>query len=106
MRRWIAIGIVLACTGCRRHHETSAYESDTVAMQKAPAAPVAAPPNAATAEPAAPAPPAAAPTAAKDAMPDGGTMNGDPKGPRAVEFNKVVDSALAPLQACFDRADV
>jgi hypothetical protein len=39
-------------------------------------------------------------------MPDGGTLNGDPRGPRPVEYAKVSDSALAPLQSCFDRGNV
>jgi hypothetical protein len=100
MTRVMAIAIVLASGGCRRHHAATSYESDNVAM--APAPPVAAPP--ATGEPAAPAP--APPTTPREAMPDGGTINGDPKGPRAAEFNKVVDSALPPLQACLDRAEL
>jgi hypothetical protein len=37
-------------------------------------------------------------------MPDGGTINGDPRGPRAAEFNRVVDGAMPQLRACFEHA--
>ena len=37
-------------------------------------------------------------------MPDGGTINGDPRGPRAAAFNRVVDGAMPQLRACFDGA--
>lgn len=104
MRRLIVLAIVLGA-GCRRHHAATPYASDTVAAPEVAAAPpVAAPPSAATAGEAANAPSAPPATAPRDAMPDGGTVNGDPRGPRAAELNKIVDSALAPLQACFDRA--
>lgn len=49
------------------------------------------------------APPPIVPAAATGPrMPDGGTLNGDPLGPRAADFNHVVDGALPRVQKCFD----
>jgi len=39
-------------------------------------------------------------------MPDGGTLNGDPRGPRAAAWQAIVDGAMPALQACFDRAEL
>src|SRR5947209_8020636 len=36
------------------------------------------------------------------AMPDGGTLNGDPRGPREAEVKPLLDAALVDVRACFD----
>jgi hypothetical protein len=35
-------------------------------------------------------------------MPDGGTLNGDPRGPREAEVKAILDAALVDVRACFD----
>jgi hypothetical protein len=39
-------------------------------------------------------------------LPDGGTLNDDPRGPRPAEWQTIVDHHLSLLQACFDRAEL
>ncbi|HEX9103137.1 MAG TPA: hypothetical protein VF997_13085 [Polyangia bacterium] len=97
-----ALLVVVAC-GCRRTHVAPSYESDAPAAT----APTPAPPARATTgvtpdnplgEPALP------PRDDRARMPDGGTLNGDPRGPRPAEWQAIVDGAMPALQACFDRA--
>jgi hypothetical protein len=99
-RRLLLIVAVVAASACRRHRPAVEPE---VASE-----PAAAPPPAAPNEPAAAAPPSIPPQAPGPgvayAMPDGGTINGDPRGPRAAVFNQIVQAALPRLQACFDAA--
>ncbi|MCA1665128.1 MAG: hypothetical protein LC659_12810 [Myxococcales bacterium] len=42
----------------------------------------------------------------KTPLPDGGTLNGDPRGPRAAAWQAIVDGAMPALQACFDDANL
>jgi hypothetical protein len=35
-------------------------------------------------------------------MPDGGTLNGDPRGPREGNVKPLLDAALVEVRACFD----
>jgi hypothetical protein len=123
MTRILVLALLLA-GACRRHHEAPAYESDTRApavanepagSPTAGAAPTATPGNP-LGEPVLPRregePPAGMvgvgtdQRAANARMPDGGTINGDPRGPRAAEFNRIVDAAMPALRECFDRADL
>ena len=95
MRRWLLIALACGSVDCRRHH---AYQDDVE-----PVAPAAeGPPPAAEGRPTTVAPSTAAPRGAP--MPDGGTINGDPRGPRAAVFTQVTQTALPRLQACFDAA--
>lgn len=98
--RAVAWLVALACVGaCRRHH---APVDDPPSE--------AAPPFEATPAPrVTPTPdnPLGEPVLAHDdrpRMPDGGTINGDPRGPRAAAFNRVVAAAFPALRGCFDRA--
>ena len=100
----VGVIVLLAAGGCRRHHAPPEVEPEPAAATGAPDV---------VAPPAAPATPlAAAPTAAAPAlptgpqMPDGGTLNGDARGPRAAEFNRVVDAALPRIRQCFDDANL
>jgi hypothetical protein len=99
------LALVSIVGACRRKHETTTYASDT--PPPAAAAPVGAPDNVAPptgtaanprSEPVSPA------VVDRALLPDGGTLNGDPRGPRPVEYRAVVDAAMPALQACFDRA--
>jgi hypothetical protein len=107
----VALAIVLvAALGCRRKHVDTSYASDT-----SPASPAAAP-RAAPSGTAATAPsgsdtnplgePVLAPRDDKTPLPDGGTLNGDARGPRPAVWQTVVDHSMPLLQACFDRADL
>ena len=102
------LAIAIATVGCRRQHATATYESDNVPMAH-PAPPAATPPGSpsttASGAEAAPAPPPVA-SATRAKLPDGGTVNGDPRGPRPAEFNRVVDAAMPGLQACLDHAEL
>lgn len=104
--RLIALACLLAsATACRRHHARPVYEDETVPGVTAAGSPTA---GAAPTEPAATpdhVPAATAPAFAPPRMPDGGTINGDPRGPRAAEFNRIVNDAFPKLRACFDDAD-
>jgi uncharacterized iron-regulated membrane protein len=94
----LAIVLVLAC-GCRRRH---VEPSDEVA---APPPPPAVQASGASAEN--PSGTAALPRPKDRApLPDGGTLNDDPRGPRPAEWKPVVDAAMPALQACFDAANL
>ena len=92
---------VVASGGCRRHHAPVEVEPEAPAATPSEPAPVAAAPavDAAFAVPA----PTLPPAATGPRMPDGGTLNGDVRGPRAADFNRVVDAALPLVRACFDK---
>ncbi|HXU69142.1 MAG TPA: hypothetical protein VN947_07420 [Polyangia bacterium] len=80
------------------------YESDNVPQAAAPASPSVAASGAAQ-NPISPPPTAAtAPAPAKPT--DSGTLNGDPRGPRAADWQPLVDAAMPHLQACFDDANL
>ena len=49
-----------------------------------------------------PAPQQALPGATVVTRPDGGTVNGNPRGPRAEALNAVLQSTLPALQRCFE----
>jgi hypothetical protein len=99
----VALFALVSIVGaCRRKHETTTYASD--APPPAAAAPVGAPDNAAPASGASANPQSAPVVADRALLPDGGTLNGDPRGPRPVEYRAVIDAAMPALQACFDRA--
>ena len=92
---------VVAGSGCRRHHAPVEAEPDAPPL--ASGAPVAPTAVATSADLSFIAPPPIVPAAATGPrMPDGGTLNGDPLGPRAADFNHVVDGALPRVQKCFD----
>jgi len=94
----VALAVVLVVTlGCRRRHVEPTYAGETPPA----AAPTVEASGAAEAPSAAPA--AAAP-ATRPTLPDGGTLNGDPRGPRPAEWKRVVDDAMPELQRCFDEA--
>ncbi|HEX4460212.1 MAG TPA: hypothetical protein VIA18_19675 [Polyangia bacterium] len=97
--RLAVVAVAVAASGCRRHHAPVEVEPEA----PAPVAPVEVAP-AATADLAfaAPATPTLPPAATGPRMPDGGTLNGDAQGPRAADFNRVVDGALPRVQKCFD----
>jgi hypothetical protein len=98
--------IVVAACGCRRKHAELTYESDTPPTS-APAAPAtenAAPPSGSAANPLGE--PVLPPRDTRVAMPDGGTLNGDPRGPRPAAWKPIVDGAMPALQACFERVDL
>ena len=98
----LAILVALACA-CRRTHVAPSYESDTPPTAAPPAAPAQATAPSDTAE-SAPEPPA--PPIARARLPDGGTLNGDPRGPRPAVWQAIVDGVMPALQACFDRAEL
>jgi hypothetical protein len=98
----LAIVLVLVC-GCRRRHAPMTYESDTPAPGAGSAAATTAPsgtPGNPLNEPVLPRPSTAA------ALPDGGTLNNDPRGPRPAEWKPIVDAVMPALQACFDSANL
>ena len=99
----LALLVVTAC-GCRRQHAAPVYESDTPATAPTP---VPAERPRATVTPDNPlGEPVLPPRDSAPKMPDGGTLNGDPRGPRAAEWQKIVDGVMPALQGCFDRADL
>ena len=101
----VLVGMLLLSCACRRKHEEPSYASDTRATPPvtAPATENPPPPSgASSANPLNEPVLARADTAAR--MPDGGTLNGDPRGPRPAEWKPIVDGAMPLLQACFDRA--
>ena len=107
----VALAIVLvAALGCRRKHVDTTYASDTPAASPATAPSGAASGTTAT-EPSGGdrnplGEPVLAPRQDKTPLPDGGTLNGDPRGPRSAEWQTIVDHSMSLLQACFDRADL
>ena len=106
MTRIALVVLLLVAGACRRKHVDEVYPSDP--------GPVAAPAASPTAS--APAPsgtpgnplhePVLPPSDDHPRMPDGGTLNDDPRGPRPAEWKAIVDGAMPALQACFDRADL
>ena len=105
MTRVVLALVVVAACGCRRKHVTPVYESDTPATN----APTPVPAERATPNVTADNPlgePALPPRDDRARMPDGGTLNGDPRGPRPAVWQPIVDAAMPALQACFDRADL
>jgi hypothetical protein len=104
MRRVVLALVVVAACGCRRKHATPVYESDAPAS-----APTAVPAERATPNVTADNPLGEPALPARDdraRMPDGGTLNGDPRGPRPAVWQPIVDAAMPSLQACFDRAEL
>jgi hypothetical protein len=104
MRGLAALILLVGTGGCRRHQAAPAEEP---AAPPVVAPPPVAPPPAAAPEPSAP--PVVeptAPSAPQYKMPDGGTINGDPRGPRAAEFNRVVAEIQPRLGACFGRVEL
>ncbi len=96
----LAFLLLLAC-GCRRKHVDTTSEGDTpppvVAASGAADNPIAAP----TTPPTTPTSP---PPVGRARLPDGGTLNDDPRGPRPAEWKPIVDAALPQMQVCFDGA--
>jgi hypothetical protein len=106
MRRVVLALVVVVACGCRRKHAAPVYESDAPATP-APATPVPAErgtPNVTADNPLGE--PVLPPHDERPTMPDGGTLNGVPRGPRAAVWQPIVDGAMPALQACFDRADL
>ena len=99
----VVLALALALdSGCRRHHvEPSA--SDTPAPPTAAAPPTSAPPTGTPDNPLHE--PVLAPRDDRPRLPDGGTLNDDPRGPRPAEWQAIVDGYMPVLQDCFDRAD-
>jgi hypothetical protein len=91
----LAIVLVVVC-GCRRKHVAPTYESDTPAAPSATAAPSGTSDNVQISPP--------APAAPNPRLPDGGTLNGDPRGPRPAAWQAIENAAMPALQACFDVA--
>jgi hypothetical protein len=108
---YVALGLLLATGACRRTHEPPVYESGPPAAPSAEPQ-VAAP--AATGTAAAPetsaaavhTPPALARRRPASEEPDGGTLNGDPRGLRPAEHQRVTTAALPRIQGCLDGAEV
>src|SRR4051812_45570069 len=108
MKRVVLALLVVAALGCRRKHVVPDNASATPAT---PGASAAAPPGEAatpTTEPSGGVVNAPVfPTRDSSArMPDGGTLNGDPRGPRPAEWQTIVDRHMSLLQDCFDRANL
>src|SRR5947207_15174290 len=101
MGRISLVAMVMLCA-CKRTHDAPKYESDNMRVAAEPAVAARADDLAVAALPGEPAPPRPAGVR----MPDGGTINGDPRGPRAAEFNRVINDALARMPACFAGAEV
>jgi len=97
---YVVVYAALAC-GCRRHH-VDPTATDTPSPPIA-TAPPSTPPTGTTANPLNE--PVLPPRDDRPRMPDGGTLNDDPRGPRPAEWQAIVDGVLPVLQDCFDRAD-
>jgi len=101
MMRAAGLVILVLSGACRRHAEAPpAGATAPAAAEPAPAAPL---------EPSAAPTPAPSPSVAEPPgprMPDGGTINGDPRGPRAAAFNAVVAAAQPRLVDCFARVEL
>jgi hypothetical protein len=98
----VVLAVVFAVGGCRRKH-VAPVETE------APAAPPTATAESATPSGASANPlnePVLPPRDDRPRMPDGGTLNDDPRGPRPAEWQTIVDHNMSLLQACFDRADL
>lgn len=96
--------IIVSAIGCRRHHEPGP------GAEPEPAPPsVTATENAPDEAPATSGKPALMPgehplppSDDKPRLPDGGTMNGDARGPRPAVVKRILDGALTDVRACFD----
>ncbi|HWE30745.1 MAG TPA: hypothetical protein VHB97_22210, partial [Polyangia bacterium] len=109
MQRLALVVVVVIACGCRRKHEVPTYASDTRPATARAASPSAAPTQDAAPSGSAENPlgePVLSPRDTRTSMPDGGTLNGDPRGPRAATWQAIVDAAMPALQACFDRAEL
>ena len=101
----LAVVVVVAFSGCRRKHAP---------IETTPEAPSTAPPTTAETPPPPPSgasanplnEPVLPPRDDRPRLPDGGTLNDDPRGPRPAEWQTIVDHHLSLLQACFDRAEL
>jgi hypothetical protein len=94
--RVLILAIVVGCCACKRHSvESSEPRVESPNLEPTPTAPAAE-------EPVRNSQPSTLNSQPK--IPDGGTINGDPRGPRAVEFNRVVEGAMPQLRDCFERA--
>ena len=104
----VLLGVLLIAGACRRKHLEPTYASDTAGAGGAPRtrrrATENAQPGGAAANPLHE--PVLPPGDDRARLPDGGTLNGDPRGPRAAEWKARVDGAMPALQACFDRANL
>jgi hypothetical protein len=116
LRALLALPLLVACR--RTHVPPDVTVPGPPRLAAPPPAPPSAPPRAWEPPPLA-APPAAPRPAARDdeltltnshvigadggGMPDGGTANGDPRGPRLAVLDEVVRSALPAVQGCFDQ---
>jgi hypothetical protein len=106
MSRFLVIAIVAAC-GCKRSHDAPKYESDDTRVAAVPTVNAPVEDLAASAGGSNPlGEPVLAPRRDTARMPDGGTINGDPRGPRAAEFNRVIAGALARMPSCFTSPDI
>src|SRR5438132_1588898 len=104
MLRVIALAVLLAA--CRHRDPPPPLPAPIAAEPVAAPAPAPPEPDPAPA-PAPPAPRAAPPVPLgvyATGMPDGGTVNGDPRGPRAAALNAVVSGAMPKLKDCLDGA--
>jgi hypothetical protein len=103
--RCVAWLVVLCLWGCRRTHEPTVNESETRApATRANEASGVAAGKAGGGDPQNPfGEPVLPPREDRPRMPDGGTINGDPRGPRAADFNAVFNAAMPALRDCFDR---
>jgi hypothetical protein len=99
----LTIVIVLTC-GCRRKQVEATYESDTPGATAPTSAPAIAGSGASDNPIAPPTTTPTAPRVDRSRLPDGGTLNDDPRGPRPAEWKALIDAAMPQLQACFDGA--
>ena len=107
MKHFALVLVVVAACGCRRKHGETSYASDTPPATAPAVAPPANAPPAASGSASNPlGEPALPPRDQRVTMPDGGTLNGDPRGPRPGVWQAIVDAAMPALQACFDRAEL
>ena len=109
----IALLLMLATLGCRRTHPPGpgaelaplpATDNTSPPSAAAPDNPPAPPPATANTNPttAATNEAPAAPVEKRYLMPDGGTLNNDPRGPRPVEVQAILDGALTMVRGCFE----
>jgi len=98
----IALLLMLAALGCRRTHGPGPGAEPEPSPATSVTAPATPPSAAAPTEPAPTAPATGTPAQPSLPMPDGGTINGDPRGPRPAEVKAVLDAALVEVRACFD----
>jgi hypothetical protein len=96
--RVVFVLIIALAGGCKRKAVESAEPKvESVGTEPAPTEPAAA-------EPVRNTQPSTLNAQPGPKMPDGGTINGDPRGPRAADFNRVIDGAMPQLRGCFEHA--